>query len=138
VSAVAARGQRQAVVAVLVRAGLVLVIRRGPGARRPGWWTPPSGTIEPGETQAEAVAREVREELGLTVQPLARVWECDTDDGGFHLHWWLAEVTGGELDPDPAEVSEARWIAPGEFGRLAPVFDDDLDFFTRVLPPLMG
>jgi 8-oxo-dGTP pyrophosphatase MutT (NUDIX family) len=137
VSAVVAAGQRQAVVAVLVRDGKVLVIRRWPEAGRPGWWTPPSGSVEPGEPRAEAVVREVREELGLTARPLAEVWECDTDDGAFRLFWWLAEVAGGALVPDPAEVSEARWIAPAEFGRLAPAFDDDVRFFAQVLPPLL-
>lgn len=122
--------------AVLTRAGRVLVIRRGPGVLNPGYWTLASGRIEPGESQPAALVREVREELGLAVRPLAKVWECDTDDGGFRLHWWTAEITDGEPVPDPGEVAEVRWLAPGEFRRLAPTFSGDHEFFDRVLPTL--
>lgn len=129
-------GQRDAVVGVLVRDGRVLVIRRGPQARRPGYWAPPSGSVEPGETQPEALVREMREELGLAVTPLAKVWECDADDGTFRLHWWTAEVAAGEPVADPGEVSELRWVRPGEFGTLAPTFALDHEFFDQVLPGL--
>jgi 8-oxo-dGTP pyrophosphatase MutT (NUDIX family) len=127
---------KQAIVVVLRDDDRVLVIRRGPAASRPGYWTPPSGRIEPGETQADAVAREAREELGLDVRPRAKVWECPTDDGRYTLHWWTADVVGGALAPDLGEVAEVRWVTPGEFQRLAPVFDDDRRFFREVLPTL--
>lgn len=122
--------------AVPVRAGQVLVVRRGPHARRPGYWTPVSGVVEPGETQAQAVVREVGEEVGLAVTPQTKVWECDTDDGAFLLHWWTTETAAGDPTPDPGEVSEARWIAPEEFHLLAPTFDKDREFFARVFPSL--
>lgn len=126
----------EAVVAVLARSGRVLVIRRGPAVRNPGYWTLPSGRVEPGESQPAALVREVREELGLAVTPLAKVWECDTDDGGYRLHWWTAEITGGDLAPEPGEVAQARWLPPGEFRRLSPTFAGDHEFFDRVLPTL--
>jgi 8-oxo-dGTP pyrophosphatase MutT (NUDIX family) len=129
-------GQRPAVVAVVARAGRVLVIKRGPQVARAGYWAPLSGRVEPGESQPEAVVREVREEVGLAVRPIAKVWECDTDDGRFRLYWWTAEVTGGELMLDPYEVSEARWLWPAEFRQLAPTFADDHVFFDTILPGL--
>jgi 8-oxo-dGTP pyrophosphatase MutT (NUDIX family) len=127
---------KPAVVIVLREGDCVLVIRRGPDVSRSGYWAPPSGRIEPNETQADAVAREAREELGLEVRPRAKVWECPTDDARYTLHWWVADVVGGELAPDPREVAEARWVTPEEFQRLAPVFDDDRRFFRDVLPLL--
>jgi 8-oxo-dGTP pyrophosphatase MutT (NUDIX family) len=126
----------QAVVVVLRDGDRVLVIRRGPEVSRSGYWTPPSGRIEAGETPAEAVAREAKEELGLDVRPREKVWECPTDDGRYTLHWWTADVVGGSLAPAPGEVAEARWVTPNEFQRLAPIFDDDLRFFREVLPGL--
>jgi 8-oxo-dGTP pyrophosphatase MutT (NUDIX family) len=125
-----------AVVAVLRDAGRVLVIRRGPAVLNPGYWALPSGRVEPGESQPDALVREAREELGLTVEPVAKVWECDTDDGAFRLHWWLAEVVDGELAPDPGEVAEARWLPPDEFPRLDRTFAGDHEFFESVLPGL--
>jgi 8-oxo-dGTP pyrophosphatase MutT (NUDIX family) len=133
-------GKPAAVVAVVADAGRVLVIRRGPGVRNPGYWTPLSGRVEPGESQAEALVREVREEVGLGVTPVAKVWECDTHDGSFRLYWWTARLTAGgpghELVLDPAEVAEARWLRPAEFRRLAPTFAGDHEFFDQVLPGL--
>jgi 8-oxo-dGTP pyrophosphatase MutT (NUDIX family) len=126
----------QAVVAVLFRDGRFLVVRRGPATSRSGYWAPPSGRVEPGETQPQALVREMREELGLQVVPVAKVWECDTDDGSYRLYWWTARMGADELDLDPAEVAEARWVLPDEFGRMAPTFADDRRFFTRIAPAL--
>ncbi|WP_055492827.1 NUDIX domain-containing protein [Streptomyces sp. TP-A0356] len=128
--------RREAIVAVLRRADRVLVIRRGPEARRSGYWAPLSGKLEPGETQAEALVREVREEVGLTVSPGAKVWESETDDGLFRLHWWTADPGTGDVAPDPGEVSEARWVTAEEFLAMDPVFDGDREFFERILPRL--
>ncbi|WP_019066324.1 NUDIX domain-containing protein [Streptomyces hokutonensis] len=129
--------QREAIVAVLRRADRVLVIRRGPDSARSGYWAPLSGKLEPGETQEQALVREVHEEVGLTVSPLAKVWQSDTDDGVFRLHWWTATETGnGTIVPDPGEVSEVRWVTPAEFLTMTPLFDADREFFERVLPGL--
>lgn len=123
-----------AVVAVLRRKGLVLIIQRGPGVIFPGYWTPLSGRVKAGESQESAVVREVEEEVGLRAKPIKKVWECDTEDSGFHLHWWLAEAAEGGLRLDPDEVSDACWIRPEEFTDFAPIFADDRFFFTRILP----
>jgi 8-oxo-dGTP diphosphatase len=127
---------REAVVIVLRRQGRVLVIRRGTDVIFPGYWSPPSGRIHIGETQEAAVVREVLEEVGLQVTPIAKVWECDTEDGKFHLHWWLADAQPGGLLLDPGEVSEAHWIRASDFGDLSPTFADDRRFFDEILPGL--
>ncbi|MFF3821356.1 NUDIX domain-containing protein [Streptomyces bluensis] len=128
--------QRDAIVAVLRRGDRVLVIERGPQARRSGYWAPLSGKVEPGESQAEALVREVREEVGLKVSPLAKVWESETDDRQFRLHWWTADVEEAEKEVvmQPGEVSDARWATVEEFLALEPTFAEDREFFERVLP----
>jgi 8-oxo-dGTP diphosphatase len=126
----------QAVVAVLRRGDRLLVIKRAPGAILPGYWTPPSGRIEPGETHEQALAREVEEELGVKVTPIAKVWECPTDDGEFLLHWWTADIDSDELCLDPTEVEDARWVTCDEFLELESTFSGDRDFITHVLPTL--
>ncbi|MER5214846.1 NUDIX domain-containing protein [Streptomyces sp. NPDC002838] len=128
--------QREAIVAVVQRDGRVLVIQRGPLARMPGFWAPLSGKLEPGESQEEALVREVREEVGLRVSPVAKVWESQTEDGTFRLHWWTARPEEGEVVMHPGEVSGTRWVTPKEFSQLQPVFPTDRVFFDRVLPQL--
>lgn len=125
---------RDAVVVVLRRAGRVLVIRRAAGVLFPGFWTPLSGRVHRGEDQREAVVRETLEEVGLPAEPLGKVWECDTEDGAFHLHWWLADAGPGDMRVEWREVADARWILPDEFGHLRPTFADDRRFFDEILP----
>ncbi len=140
---------KQAIVAVVRRDERVLVILRGPQARRAGHWGLLTGTLEDGESQAAAVAREVREEVGLEVAAQAKVWESTTDDGAYRLHWWTVvehSVLGASASgpaapaappiPDGREVSEVRWVTAAEFLQLAPTFAGDRDFFARVLPTL--
>ncbi|TCC62043.1 NUDIX hydrolase [Kribbella pittospori] len=128
--------QHEAIVAVLRQADQVLVIRRGPGARMPGYWAPLSGTLEPGESQEDALVREVQEEVGLAVTPLAKVWESTAAGGDYVLHWWTADASAGEVTADPREVSETRWVTPAEFLALQPIFAGDREFFAEVLPRL--
>lgn len=130
------RRRAEAVVPILRRDGRVLVIKRAAGVVMPGYWCPPSGGIEAGETQAEAVVRETQEELGVTVTPIAKVWECPTDEGEFKLHWWTVDLPPTELTPDPAEVEDLRWVTPEEFLTMEPTFRNDREFFTQVLPEL--
>lgn len=93
----------------------------------PGYWCPICGRVEPGESQAEAVVREVREETGLRVSALRKVAECDTHDGHALMHWWLTQL----LDDAPArlandEHSELRWLTPRELRHLEPSFPEDI------------
>lgn len=122
--------------AVIRRDGRVLAIRRGPDVRYAGYWSLPSGAVEPGESQPQAVVREAAEELGLAVIPLAKVWECPTDDGDYRLHWWTARARDFELALDAREVSEARWVTASEYLALEPTFLLDREFVARVLPTL--
>ncbi len=126
----------EAIVGVIRRHGLVLVIQRGPGTTFAGHWSPPTGRLEPGESQQDALVREMHEELGLEVRPLDKVWESMTDNGVYRLHWWTLEEDGAELRPDPREISAIRWVDSRGFLALQPTFRGGREFFRDVLPTI--
>jgi 8-oxo-dGTP diphosphatase len=93
--------------------GRLLMVRR---ARPPGegLWTIPGGRVEPGEDDAAALARELKEETGLdvVVGGLAGTVERPGPDGvTFEIHDYAATVTGGTLRAGD-DAAEAGWIAP--------------------------
>ncbi|GAA3028129.1 hypothetical protein GCM10017559_63060 [Streptosporangium longisporum] len=108
----------------------MLLVRRGrpPGE---GLWSIPGGRVEPGESDSEAVAREVLEETGLTVAPgpLAGTVDRPGVDGAvYEIRDYLAEVTGGAFVPGD-DALDARWVAPAELGSL-PLVPGLLDALT--------
>lgn len=130
------REPRQAIVAVIGDGDRLLWIKRGPGAVRPGYWTPPTGTVERGESAEEAVVREMAEELGIVVRPIRSVWQCPTEGAGFLLDWWLTELESGEPRPASDEVAELRWVTAVEIHELSPTFASHLTFVDEVWPTL--
>lgn len=126
-------GVKRGVVAVIEETGRLLVIRRAEGILAGGSWCFPGGGIEPGESCEQALIREVKEELGVTVQPVQEVWTWERPDGRLWLSWWTARLAGGDiaLDPDPAEVAEARWATTSEIRRLSPLLESNLEFLNR-------
>jgi 8-oxo-dGTP diphosphatase len=99
--------------------GRLLLIKRGhePGA---GLWSLPGGRIEPGETDAEALAREMLEETGLTVEPgrlLGRVQRPGLGGAILDIRDYAATVTGGTLRAGD-DAADARWAGAEELAAL--------------------
>jgi 8-oxo-dGTP pyrophosphatase MutT (NUDIX family) len=107
--------------------GRILMVRK----RGTSMWMNPGGKPEPGESAAECAAREVAEELGLSldVERLVRLGEFSApaaNEKGFTV---VADVfdwpTAIPADVQPtAEIEETRWIAPDD--TLAPLFLDHI------------
>jgi 8-oxo-dGTP diphosphatase len=99
--------------------GRLLMIKRGhePGA---GLWSIPGGRIEPGETDAEALVREMLEETGLAVMvgPLiGRVRRPGLDGAVIDIRDYAATVTGGTLRPGD-DAADARWVEAADLDSL--------------------
>jgi 8-oxo-dGTP diphosphatase len=113
-----------AVSAAIFRNGHVLIVRR---ARAPshGVYTLPGGGVELGETLEAAVIREVREETGLDIEPLAlagyrQLIARDANDKierhfvilPFAARWLAGEISLNE------ELAEANWLLPSQLAGL--------------------
>ena len=103
----------------------VLLVRRGRPPQQ-GLWSIPGGAVELGESLAEAVAREVREECGLDVRviELVEVFERILHDpeGRVEYHYvlmdYLCERTGGVLHAGD-DAAEAQWTPLGRLPGLS-------------------
>ena len=100
----------------MLRRGSVLLVERGREPQK-GCWSLPGGVVEVGETLEEAVRREVHEETGLAVRPVAvvEVFERILRDGAGRAEYhyvlidYLCKVSGGELRAAD-DVSRAAWF----------------------------
>jgi 8-oxo-dGTP diphosphatase len=105
--------------AVVVVDDELLLIRRGhgPGA---GEWSVPGGRVEPGETLAEAVVREVAEETGLEAVcgSLLGYVERIHDDRHFVILDFNATVLQGDQPRAGDDAVEARWVPLHEVAEL--------------------
>ena len=110
--------------------GRVLLVERGkPPAE--GQWSVPGGRLIGAETLAQGVAREVREETGLTVEvgPLSCVVERMGDDFHFVILDYRARVVGGTLVAG-SDARAARFVEEAELSAL-PLTDGLVDVVTR-------
>jgi mutator protein MutT len=118
-----------AVGAVVIDHDRLLMVRRGRGPAL-GYWSIPGGKVERGETLAEAVTRELREETGLEGFCGALIGYAELliedDDGRLADHHVALDfevtVVGDEEPVAGDDAAEVRWVDLHEVGeqRLAP------------------
>ena len=97
------------VFAVVVRCGEILLIKRGTSPHR-GFWCPPGGVIDEGESPEEAAVRETREETGIEVDVVSLLGEVIGPMTGRTHDVYLCKQEGGELTSDSPEVEDVRWV----------------------------
>jgi 8-oxo-dGTP diphosphatase len=99
--------------------GRLLMIQRGhdPGA---GLWSIPGGRIEPGETDGQALVREMLEETNLQVKVDKLIGSVQREGLGgavIDIRDYAATVTGGTLRAGD-DAADARWVAAAELARM--------------------
>lgn len=122
----------QVVAAVIKRDNKFLLGKRALTKKSaPGLWSPICGRIEANETSAQAIEREVLEEVGLVIQPIRQVAEFATHDKSAWIIWWAVKILSGEPQIKNNEHSEIRWLSINEMEELA-VFAEDIELFRRL------
>jgi 8-oxo-dGTP diphosphatase len=100
------------VAAAIVAEGKVLVAQRLRPPELAGRWELPGGKVAAGETEPEALARELAEELGVAVEVGARLGDDVELNPTTTLRAYVATLTLGE--PQPHDHSALRWASASE------------------------
>lgn len=101
------------------RFGRILLVRRRNDPGR-GRWSVPGGRVEPGESDEQAVRREIAEETGLDVRPTRHVGAVHRpapDGGSYEVHDYAGDPVGGTLRPGD-DADDARWCDAAAFAAL--------------------
>ncbi len=116
--------------------GLILISKRPQNIHQGGLWELPGGKLEPGETAAQALEREVMEELGVTIQAVDHFGtvEHQYPDKHVTLVGLHSQYISGE--PRCIEVDDFRWLTPYEAEKLRyPAANTKLFAYPWNVPP---
>ncbi len=102
------------VAALIWRGEKFLACRRPANKARGLLWEFVGGKVERGETKEEALVRECREELNITVSPQKVFAEVTHEYSDVTVHLTLFECTIAAGEPQKLEHSDIRWITPAE------------------------
>ncbi len=109
----------EVVAAVIEREGRVLICQRPAHKARGLLWEFAGGKVEPGETKAQALARECREELGITVEPSEVFLEVTHAYPDLTVHLTVLRAGLAEGEPQLLEHAELRWVTAAELPGFA-------------------
>jgi mutator protein MutT len=120
--------------ASIERDGAFLVTRRLEGTHLAGMWEFPGGKIGSGETHAQALVREIREELDADVDVGALLFETQFDyaERRVSLHFYRCTLRG---EPKPLLGQEMKWVPRADL-RALDFPPADADLIRLLLEPL--
>jgi len=102
------------VAAMLEKDGRYLITQRRPGASLPLLWEFPGGRVEDGETDAQALARELFEELGIEVVVGERAIQVHHVYSAYEIDFAVYRCTVKSGEVQHSRVHDHRWVKPGE------------------------
>ena len=111
----------EVVVGALIRDGRVLLAHRRPDKRAyPNVWDLPGGVVETGESELDALSRELDEELGVRIvmdsaSPLCRLIAGPTEDPALLSAWLVHDWQGTPVNVAPEEHDDIGWFTVEEF-----------------------
>jgi len=125
------------VAAAIIEKGCVLACQRPSGHARGGTWELPGGKVEPGETDVQALVRELREELLVTIDVGPRLGAIEHDYADISVRLVAYGCTLREGAPVAVEHAALRWLRADELDAV-PWSEADRDLVEAVRSALRG
>lgn len=119
------------VAALIWNGGRFMICQRPPHKARGLLWEFVGGKVEPGETKPEALVRECREELAVTVSVGEAFMEVTHDYPDLLVHLTLYHASIAEGIPQRLEHNDIRWITPSEAGQYD-FYPADVEILQRI------
>jgi len=83
-----------------------------------GFYYPPGGHAEDGESEEITLKREIQEELSLEIEPKEKLAETTGDVPDQITSWWRCEIKSGEIKIQEAELQDARFFTRDEMKKI--------------------
>jgi 8-oxo-dGTP diphosphatase len=100
--------------AMIEEGGRYLITQRPPKATLPLLWEFPGGRVEPGETDQAALARELSEEMGITVEVGDRVIHVEHAYEAYDIDFCVYRCRLLSGTPRHVRIHDHRWVRPDE------------------------
>jgi 8-oxo-dGTP diphosphatase len=117
-------------VAVIEEGGRYLITQRKESAVMPMLWEFPGGRVEPGETEVDALGRELRERIGVNVEVRDKMGEHVHEYEGYdvHMHMFACSLIEGAV-PRALAVRDLRWVTSDELSnyKFPPADQNSMD-----------
>ena len=102
--------------AEIQRGGVYLITQRSAKAVLPLLWEFPGGRVHRGESDAEALVRNLRARLGVVANVEDKLMEVEHAYDNYSLTLVVYRVGLGEQEPRPIKVNALAWVAAEDFG----------------------
>ncbi len=118
--------------AVITKQGRILLTRRPDKGKHPGYWEFPGGKLDPGESPAQALKRELHEELGIdvAVENIFEVAYYQYEWGPVLILAYRCRIVSGT--PRNLQVAGHQWVDPSEFNQYK-ILPADTPIIERLL-----
>lgn len=118
----------KAAAAIIQSEGKILLAKRSNKlSEEPCKWENVGGSVDQGETFEEAITREAKEELGITIENLAIALEYKNAEGESQVVVFFASISGEPKVMENDSCDELKWVSKDELRNM----DMELASFTR-------
>lgn len=100
-----------------------------------GFFYPPGGHIDNGENIRDALIREIREELGVEIKPLAKIAQTSGDTGQITYWWKCDKLDNDRFIVQSGEVKSIKWFTKNEINNTKNIWPATKNFFKEYISP---